>query len=405
MIFKRIKSEKKAVFLVLSAIVLILVFTIFILKKSDKHSFEASAGSLLERSAALVKKAQHFDQAKALKSLGKTPFNGFYYRFDDFIHSAQVDGNVSSSHGEPYLLEIEFNRNDTVQFQSKKEKFSISAGILKIKHVQGAYLEAIVNIPYNKLGQMEIKVKQKKGKIMKFGLRQDIKAKIPRSDNLKLIHVIPDNKFHIYKIDAKNVKNRNLLAQSGIIGKIFLTASNVNRDSVEIDYIRLLSKKGHYLKKPTGTDYETKNSEMRKVLFTHTPLTVTYDLELPADDIFLGFGMGIIDDNDPVTFKISIDGGKDIFSKRVISSSQWHDAKIDMSAYAGKKIQITFAAESREGNIALWSNPLLYTPPKEKFNVIIVLEDALRADHMTCYGYNRETTPVKKRFAQKGSYS
>lgn len=416
MIFKRIKSENKAVFLVVSAIVLVLVFTIFILKKSDKHSFEDSAASLLERSAALVKKARHFDQAKALKSLGKTPFNGFYYRFDDFIHSARVEGNVSTSPGEPYLLNVEFDETDTVQFQSKKEKFSISAGILKVKHVKGAYLEAIVNIPYNKLGQMEIKVKQKKGKIMRFGLRDDIKAKIPLRDNLKLIHVIPDNKFHIYKIDAKHVKNRKALAQSGIIKKIFLTASGVNRDSVEIDYIRLHSKKGHYLKKPFGTDYETKNNEMRKILFTHTPLTVTYDLELPADDIFLGFGMGIIDDNDPVTFKISIavPSGvssqqfaqktkfQKIFVKRVISSSRWHDAKIDLSAYAGKKIQITFAAESREGNIALWSNPLLYTPPKEKFNVIIVLEDALRADHMSCYGYNKETTPVKKRFARKG---
>jgi arylsulfatase A-like enzyme len=295
-----------------------------------------------------------------------------------------------------------FLQNDTVRFHSRKEKFSISAGILKIKHVKEANLKAIVNIPYNKLGKMEIKVRHKKGKIMRFGMRQDIKAKIPMSPNLKLIHVIPDNKFHVYMIDTKHVKNREILAQSGIIKKIFLSVSNVNRDSVEIDYIRLHSKKGHYLKKPTGTDYETKNGEMRKVLFTHTPLTVTYDLELPVDDVFLGFGMGIIDDNDPVTFKILINGRKDIFSKRVISSSRWHDAKINMSAYAGKKIQITFAAESREGNIALWSNPLLYTPPKEKFNVIIVLEDALRADHMSCYGYNRETTPVKKRFAQKG---
>ena len=40
------------------------------------------------------------------------------------------------------------------------------------------------------------------------------------------------------------------------------------------------------------------------------------------------------------------------------------------------------------GNIAFWSNPVLYTLPRERFNVVIVLEDALRADHLSLYGYS-----------------
>lgn len=397
------KNKIAAVFfVVLPIIALVLVLAIFILKKSDTFSFEASARELLERSETLVKKARDFDQGETLSSLGKTPFNGFYFRFDDFIDTARVKGNVSKIPKESSLLNIEFDETGNIQFESQKEKFSISAGILKIKHVNGAYLEAAVNIPFKEVGRMEIKVKHKKGDIMSFGLAGDINPKLHQKPRLNNIHVIPDNRFHIYTTAAEHIWNKRQFAVSAKIKKIYLSASNITGDRVEIDYIKIFSKKGHYLTKPAGTAYETINNEMRKVLFTQTPLTVTYDLELPADEIYLGFGMGIIVDNDPVIFRISIHGNKEIFSRRVISSIQWHDAKINMSPYAGKKLQITFAADSQKGNIALWSNPVLYTRPKEKFNVIIVLEDALRADHMSCYGYHRDTTPVKKRFAQKG---
>ena len=140
---------------------------------------------------------------------------------------------------------------------------------------------------------------------------------------------------------------------------------------------------------------------MRKVIFTQTPLSLTYELELPKENSFIRFGMGKIDNDDPVTFKILVAGRSEIFS-HTLDSPGWHDAGIDMSAYKEKKLEITFTTDSQKGNIALWSNPLLYTLPKKKFNVIIVLEDALRADHMSMYGSSRETTPVKKRFAKKG---
>lgn len=38
----------------------------------------------------------------------------------------------------------------------------------------------------------------------------------------------------------------------------------------------------------------------------------------------------------------------------------------------------------------------------EPTNVIVVMVDTLRADHMSTYGYERETTPFIKRFASQG---
>lgn len=400
--FKCIKKNARIIFwIVLPALAVVFLFYFFLFHNREIRDFKANARRLSEKFKNLAKKARYFDQAEALKSLGKTPFNGFYFRFDDFIDNAKIEGNLSVIPEEPYLINVEFKEPGAIQLQSKKENFSISDGILKIKHAKKAYFEAVVDIPYKKLGEIEIRAKHRKGKSMRLGWDRNLGKRISRSTAFTTIEVIPDNQFHIYTINAEYALKRKL-SYAHKIKKIYFFASPIIGDNVEIDYIRFISKKGHYLRKPVGTAYETKKTEMRKVLFTRTPLSITYDLEPPGDNRFIRFGMGIIQDKDPVTFKILINENKEIFSKRVISSNRWHDAKINMSSYPEKKIQITFKTESQKGNIALWSNPILYTSPKEKFNVIIVLEDALRADHMSCYGYDRDTTPVKKRFAKDG---
>src|SRR5207247_5717952 len=50
--------------------------------------------------------------------------------------------------------------------------------------------------------------------------------------------------------------------------------------------------------------------------------------------------------------------------------------------------------------IALWRSGVLLAPPRP--NVVIVLIDTLRADHMSLYGYARDTTPELQRIARQG---
>ena len=54
-----------------------------------------------------------------------------------------------------------------------------------------------------------------------------------------------------------------------------------------------------------------------------------------------------------------------------------------------KKLRFHSIQKVQKKNIAFWSNPILYTHSKKRFNVIILLEDALRGDHISCYGYYR----------------
>jgi arylsulfatase A-like enzyme len=397
--FESIKNNKVKVFSAVLIAALAAVFSlIYLLLPGDEDidKVKENAKRLLARSQTLYKRAQTFKQAEVLKSIGKSPVNGYYYRFDDHLDKAKIDLSTLKSPAEPDISNIEFAEKERIQFQSKGEKFSVGNGILRIDHQAGAYFETDVDIPFDDVGEIEIKAKHKKGKLLRFGWSWRRQAKNPwRGARFIDVDVIPRNKFYIYTIKMEELPRKRP------VQKLYLSASDKEGDIVEIDYIRFISKKARYLRRPMGTAYETIRNEMRKVLFSQTPLSITYELETPGNS-FLTFGMGIIEENNPVTFEVLIDGGNTIFSRKIISAGRWEDARIDMSSYAGQRIQITFKTGSSQNNIAFWSNPILYTPAIEKFNIIIVLEDALRADHMSCYGYHRPTTPVKNIFAKKG---
>ena len=42
-------------------------------------------------------------------------------------------------------------------------------------------------------------------------------------------------------------------------------------------------------------------------------------------------------------------------------------------------------------------------PVPDKPNILLIAIDSIRADHMSCYGYDRLTTPHIDRFAQSGA--
>ncbi len=95
--------------------------------------------------------------------------------------------------------------------------------------------------------------------------------------------------------------------------------------------------------------------------------------------------------------------------------------KIDLSPYYGKQINICFITENigqksqdEKGNdekindYAVWFNPVIYPtrqkdPPRDSkdFNVILISIDTLRADHLGCYGYQRDTSPAVDALAKE----
>lgn len=169
-------------------------------------------------------------------------------------------------------------------------------------------------------------------------------------------------------------------------------------------------------------------SELRSVLFAPTPSTYQFTLKIPKK-ARLDFGYGIISESwgDGYTgahFEIDlIDASGNshaLFSEsinpnRIQSERTWFDRRIDLSSYADQEITLKMktgtvmpteaepsASFGNRFEYAVWSNPTLFatTTKDDKLNVILISYDTLRADHLGCYGYGRETSPNIDQFAK-----
>jgi len=147
------------------------------------------------------------------------------------------------------------------------------------------------------------------------------------------------------------------------------------------------------------------------VLMAPPESRLEFQLSLP-EKCYLEFGTGIYTENvheGPFAskFKILIDDGKGqkvLYDKEFVLEpeslkEQMINEKIDLSPYAQKKVELIFITEKSElsspdKNIfSFWANPILYSPKQDNMNIILISLDTLRADHLGCYGYERDTSP------------
>jgi arylsulfatase A-like enzyme len=90
-------------------------------------------------------------------------------------------------------------------------------------------------------------------------------------------------------------------------------------------------------------------------------------------------------------------------------SPPWEEETVDLSAWAGREVELTF--ETRTLGRGPGDLPCVYVAnptvlsgaplPAGRPNIILVSADALRADHLACYGYERATSPNIDRFGRE----
>ncbi|NIM90309.1 MAG: sulfatase-like hydrolase/transferase [Candidatus Aminicenantes bacterium] len=168
-------------------------------------------------------------------------------------------------------------------------------------------------------------------------------------------------------------------------------------------------------------------------LFAPPKSIFEFKLELPEFPV-LEFGYGLLkraweERGDGVNFVILLEeGGKE----RIIFSSYLNpyqeenqrkiiQEKIDLAGYQRKKVKLRFLTEGfppglgssrefpdRRNDLSFWHNPVIYQSQDGReqvpdgLNVILISIDTLRADHLKCYGYEKQTSPQVDRLAQDG---
>jgi arylsulfatase A-like enzyme len=87
----------------------------------------------------------------------------------------------------------------------------------------------------------------------------------------------------------------------------------------------------------------------------------------------------------------------------VPDSSGWRDARVDLRPWAGRDVKVGLRVSGEPTNVGFWSSPRVTSARNRPFNVVLLVQDAMRADYLSAYGHPRRTTPfAEELMAQRG---
>ncbi|HEX9582743.1 MAG TPA: sulfatase-like hydrolase/transferase, partial [Gemmatimonadales bacterium] len=181
--------------------------------------------------------------------------------------------------------------------------------------------------------------------------------------------------------------------------------------SIELLSVSVVPKGAVYADAPHGVRDLDRGGVLRPAVFTHAPSRLGWRLRVPEGGQ-LGVALTTLTERAPVTFSVivsSTSGDTSLFSEIVTDETSWHVRSIDLSAFAGRTVDLSLHTESETaGAIGFWGSPILSghagaragrrRPP----DMILYVIDGAGADLMSLYGYNRPTTPNLERLAAEG---
>ena len=373
--------------------------------------FAARSEVLLAKTESLALRAETFDQEEALAGLSPNARNGFHFRLDR-VAPTSIEGGPSPGALSPGGPNRGSEKPGVVALRPLRSAVRRSGTTQIIEYQKGDRLENSEPIRLEKtaIAEFELRIKLEHSKTIELGWSSRLAGESGaaerngrRKKTRVYIDTVPDGSFHTYRVNAVNALQIGKEPED--IRHIFLQASRTTHDQIELDYLRIVAKGERYARSDWGQSYEEFDGQMRGVLYTATPRSLRYPLTLPAGAVFLKTGMAALNADDPIDFSVRVHdatGVRTVLQQRIETPDQWHDEKVDLTAFSGKPVEIELRASSQNGNLAFWSNPVLFGPPRERFNVLFIVQDALRADRLSAYGHTRETSPSFDAFVRRG---
>lgn len=397
-------------------ILFLLVLFIFVLGNTLNNAriigyftFSDGLNDKIERATLLLENAKQGHIQSIPRAGDSYLSSGWSYRFDLHLADARLE-NLTDALFEP-SEDIVFSFDDpaSLPMRPSGDQYVVKEGVLVYRHSPDNILtsDSSLSIPRDEIGDIELKVKVARSDELQlcWSALPDAGMDDYRKFEQIKITTIPDSQFHIYRIPGM-VMESWLHTRDRTIRKIYMAPMNPETfDDIEIDYIRFAPRDAKFAERPFGADYEKINAEMRKIMYLHSGYELRYDLTIPQGvHTFFKCGIAVLKET-PVSVSLIIkgpDSGETLVSDDFSSQTGWRDLKIDLSGFKGKEATVIFRAEADVPNIVFFSSPILYSPPEKKQNFIIVIEDALRADRMSCFGHDRKTTPFKDNWRHEG---
>jgi arylsulfatase A-like enzyme len=161
----------------------------------------------------------------------------------------------------------------------------------------------------------------------------------------------------------------------------------------------------------------------RPAILAPPPSEIAFRLSVPAEarlELAAGIDLGFHDVPIRVRFEAEMDG-RTVFEQVLAPTERpgdrdWVEASVNLAPFAGREARLvlrTVAEVPDDDGRPIrcgWGTPRITTtreiprsePGPRRPNLLYVVVDTLRADHVGCYGYERPTTPSLDRLAAEG---
>ncbi len=164
--------------------------------------------------------------------------------------------------------------------------------------------------------------------------------------------------------------------------------------------------------RPWRVDLE---KDVRSALYAPPGVPIERQVDLPAGSA-LRLAWGLEQERGPaVEFRVVVEPQgskpKTVLESRLdpaVENGQWNDAGIDLSEFEGPcRIRLETSSDEPldlQLGFPMWANPEVVAPVDRASvspNVVLIVIDTLRADHMSLYGYERQTSPQIDAWAKR----
>lgn len=368
-----------------------------------EHALESRAAE----TRALARLASERAPALRVGDLPPNPNTGAMLRLDARLHAARVSPppEEGRSVAPDPTLHFEFDGDDAVPFEARGLSARRADGLLQVEAAEDGYLitPPTLDAGAEPLAEIVVRIRLEHGAGFRLGWsRHRLDHLDPEEVDLLDVDVIRDGAFHEYRIDTTHAMR---LQPGKRIRTLFLIPSNEPGDRVEIDWIRIVRQREFFAEPAVGLTHYTIARDVRPAIYAQAPRELAFELEIPKLNPRFDVSLGILDEATPVRFAVwlDVDGVTTALARAEVSTREgWRGLRVDLSRFAGRSAVLRIRLGGRAGAVGFLANPRVSGAPAHSFNVLMVVEDTLRADHLGAWGHARPTSPTKDRLAREG---
>ncbi len=192
------------------------------------------------------------------------------------------------------------------------------------------------------------------------------------------------------------------------IRHVMLRPTDTQGATFEIESVRLVFRSEHLASIPSGVSWQGLSEVYRETLVARAPERLVFDLEL-GDRPLLDLAVGTLEEA-PVTFRVGAEGHDELLLERTVSTpNRWQEVTLELRGLGSRATLFFELVADDPGALGFWGAPAIRREgtrpggPNAPRNLIFVLMDTLRSDHLEVYGYERETAPAITRMASEGT--